>query len=435
MAETTLPSVRGLEKLLIFSLLLASASVTGGLVGFMLGVILILLPDASGGSTLIVGLLGAAIIADLSNLVAGKPQPFTLGRQVPREWRDLLNPRLVAGLYGARLGVGPLTILSTWMWWAGSLAAATLGVWTSVLFGSLFAAARVVSMALVAGRADHASHEQVFGQLRRVRKPTWGGLNLVAGLGCLALVLGACTGGGNGSEAGDAQVTTTSFLQATSKATVSPNTSSSSVSQEAPSVTALPNPEIQSSVIGAIPLNDPDIPNPDPLEADDLAGSLVAEVAQFSRIDQPEADRFLDLEAASASQPDPTEEGPLLETRGFRGGWTRAFRNDTQDVIVATVYDFANESEAAYYREDGLITLGGFGAEFFEVPQLPEARGFRTESSDGIGPIVTWGLTFTQENQWYLIYLLGDPQTATVEVLVQAVSEQYQHLGIDTGTD
>ncbi len=199
-------------------------------------------------------------------------------------------------------------------------------------------------------------------------------------------------------------------------------------------MTALPDPDTQSSAIGAIPLNDPDVANPDPLGADDLAGSLVAEIAQFSRIDQPEADRFLDLAAASASQPDPTEEGPLLETRGFHGGWTRAFRNDTQDVIVSTVYDFANAREAAFYREVGLITLGGFGAEFFEVPQLPEARGFRTESADEIGPIVTWGLTFTHQNQWYLIYLLGDPQTATVEALVQAASEQYEHLGLDTAT-
>lgn len=198
-------------------------------------------------------------------------------------------------------------------------------------------------------------------------------------------------------------------------------------------MTAVPDPDAQSAAIDAIPAADPAVPNPNPLAAEALAELLFGEVTQFNRLTEPAADRFLDLDAAAALQPDATEEVPLLQTRGFHGGWTRVFRNDTQDIVVATVYDFANESEAAYYREDGLITLGGYGAEFFEIPELVGARGFRTDSTDAVGPIVTWGITFVSENQWYLIYLLGDPQTATVDVLVQAVSEQYAHLGIPLG--
>ena len=41
-----------------------------------------------------------------------------------------------------------------------------------------------------------------------------------------------------------------------------------------------------------------------------------------------------DLRAAADIQPDPTEEIALLETRGYRGGWIRAFRNDGNDVAV-----------------------------------------------------------------------------------------------------
>ena len=91
---------------------------------------------------------------------------------------------------------------------------------------------------------------------------------------------------------------------------------------------------------------------------------------------------------------------------------------------MATVYDFASALEADFYLEDGSITIYGSGGVFYEVESIPAARGFRQDSEDEIGPLVTYGITFTAGNQWYLIYLLGDPATATPDILLAAAEEQ-----------
>ncbi len=151
---------------------------------------------------------------------------------------------------------------------------------------------------------------------------------------------------------------------------------------------------------------------------------LIDEVAGFNRVDDPGADTFLDLAAAANRQPDPSEEEPLLQTRGFRGGWTRAFRNDTQDVVIATVYTFADAAEADFYMEDGLIIVGGYGGERFDIEGFPEVEGFRQESSDAIGPLITHGITFTDGPNWYLLFVYGDPATATVDIVIDAARDQ-----------
>lgn len=429
MAETTLPSVRGRSTVHLFVILLTSATMSGGLVGFALGIGLSPLPTPS--SDWLLASIVVALVADTTNQAFGRPKPLTLGKQVPREWGELLEPRVVAALYGARLGLGPSTILSTWMWWSGSLVAALLDVWVSVAFGAVFGATRVVSTGLVSQRAARVGHSEWFGRLRAAKRPAWRACNVAAAALCVAAFTASCSGSveltDSPTNADSTTLSTGAGIEASSDAEVPTD---QQLNQETPSVTATPDPTSQSSVIAAIPTADPNAPITPVLTPDELAGRLVANVSQFNRIQSADADRFLDLEAATQLQPDPTEEGPLLETRGFRGGWTRAFRNDTQDVVITAVYDFTNDTEAAFYREDGLITLGGYGAEFFDIPELPASRGFRTESNDDVGPIVTWGLTFTDGNHWYLLYLVGDPATATVDVLVGAAIQQYQLLGI-----
>lgn len=73
--------------------------------------------------------------------VAGLPV-LAVNRQVPREWGRLLGPVSAALLYGARLGVGPLTILNTWGWWAAFVIGASHGTGAGAAVGLAFAGAR-----------------------------------------------------------------------------------------------------------------------------------------------------------------------------------------------------------------------------------------------------------------------------------------------------
>ena len=84
----------------------------------------------------------SAAAADLLHRRGRGPAPLSVRRQVPREWSRLFSPRTVAALYGARLGVGPLTILVTWLWWAAVAGAASLGPWPATLAGATFGLAR-----------------------------------------------------------------------------------------------------------------------------------------------------------------------------------------------------------------------------------------------------------------------------------------------------
>ena len=161
-----------------------------------------------------------------------------------------------------------------------------------------------------------------------------------------------------------------------------------------------------------------------PIGSDALEQLLIDSVPGFEPVADPAADRFLDLAAAAALQPDPTQEAPLLETRGFQGGWTRAFRDDSNNVIVATVYDFVSALEADFYLEDGTITVIGEGGTIYEVESIPDGRGFRQDTADASGPLVIWGITFTRNNQWYLVSLLGHPDTATPDLLLTAAEAQ-----------
>ncbi len=158
-----------------------------------------------------------------------------------------------------------------------------------------------------------------------------------------------------------------------------------------------------------------------PIGSQALSDLLIDEVTGFEPVPEASADRFLDLEAASSLQPDPTEERPLLETRGFQGGWTKAFRDGNNNVLITTVYDFVSALEADFYLEDGTITIIGDGGTIFEVESIPDARGFRQESGEAL---VTYGITFTRNNQWFLIYLLGDPAAATPDIVLRAAEEQ-----------
>ena len=160
-------------------------------------------------------------------------------------------------------------------------------------------------------------------------------------------------------------------------------------------------------------------------DPDSLASALLTDLDGFERIDEPDADRHLDLTAASELQPDPTEEVALLETRRFAGGWTRAFINGANDVAVLSVYQFGDPGQAEFYLEDGLITIGGYGGSFFDIESLPGVRGFHQSLVDDGEELISLGAAFHVGPRWYLIYVVGDLASVTPEVLVPIVAEQY----------
>lgn len=121
-------------------LLLASGMASGGLVGFFLGAGWLATGWPAASAVVAASLVAVALVADL---VA---RPLDVRRQVPQLWGRMFGARTVAVLYGARLGVGPLTILTTWLWWASTAVAVTHGPWVGALAGMAFHVARTVTM-------------------------------------------------------------------------------------------------------------------------------------------------------------------------------------------------------------------------------------------------------------------------------------------------
>ncbi len=445
MAETTLPSVRGRDRRRVGLVLLGSGTATGALAGLVLALALgpALRTVLAPATTTIVVLVAVGAGLDGLRLTVGWPPPPTAGRQVPREWARLFPLPVVAALYGARLGVGPLTILSTWTWWSFTLAAALLGPAAGALTGATFGLAKLAAIAAVSLAVRPDDHSTTFGRLRARRRSGWAALTVLTA--ALALTASAC--GAPTDRAGSVEPTVGPDAEPTpvdrpdEPPTPTNDTGPDPIPVD-PTAELIEPAELEDVVRTTTPdpTREPDTgpseaseldptaaaataPEPRPLDTD-----LLAAITDYQPIDEPHADRGLDLRAASEIQPDPTEEVALLETRGFEGGWIRAFRNEHNDVAVASVYEFRDEAEAEFYLEDGLITIGGYGGTFFDIPDLPGVRGFAQEiaSSDGesTGDLVSLGASFHRDNRWYLLYFLGSPDRVTPEVLVPAIAAQ-----------
>jgi hypothetical protein len=147
--------VRGRRKILVAALLGGAAVTTGGLLGFAVGVAWAVTGLGPLGRGAVSAVVAVAVGLDLVVHRTGRPRPPAVGRQVPREWSRLFSPPTVAVLYGARLGVGPATILPTWLWWVALLLGASAGVWASTLVGVVFGAVRT---ALMVGLAEWVRH-------------------------------------------------------------------------------------------------------------------------------------------------------------------------------------------------------------------------------------------------------------------------------------
>ncbi len=416
-----MPSVRGRERIRTIAVFTLAAVTAATLVGFLSGAALGWVPDPS--DTLSGAVLATTVGGDLVHRRTGRLRPIRVNGQVPRQWGTLFSPPVVGLLYGARLGVGPLTLLPTWLWWAATGLAAVTNPGAAAAVGATFGLVRAISIIGISlvGERRPLQHRWF------ARLPAHDPYRLVVAASSIAamLLLTAC--GGQSAT----PVSSSQFPNPTSPVgpTTSPNpagptiTSTPKADTQAPTTRggSMLNPEPPAQTLTSRPGPAPTSPR---LAPGALAVTMLAQVPGFAPIDEAGADAAIDLDQASQRQPDPAAERALLETRGFRGGWTRAFRNDTQDVVLVTAYEFASPQQADLYLQDGLITVGGYGGELFEIAQLPGAHGFRQTSGDASGPLVTHGLTFTDGNRWYLLFVLGDPQTATVDIVVDATREQ-----------
>lgn len=420
-------------RTLVAAMLVASGTASAALVGLIAGVALQWAPRLDLRALLVLAML--AVLADVARVRFGRPTPVSVGKQVPVEWGRLFDPRVVAVLYGARLGVGPLTMLSTWLWWAATIGAALTSVLASVVTATVFGLVRLLVTVAASHRAVQAGHATWFGRLRTRTTRAWLSLDgFAVVLVVVALLAAACTSDSS-VEAGPGTVTTSNPEDgsvSTTQTQPDDNNDSESVEADASTPTTAPveGGGLTESSLSATSL--PLVTSPDDVEpkppagAAALAAVLLADIDGFQPVSAAAGDRELSIDDAAVLQPDPTEELPLLETRGYQGGWTRAFINADNDVLVTTVYDFISALEAEFYLEDGTITLIGDGGTIYEVESIPGARGFRQEVASDNGPLVVFGITFTRGNQWFLVTILGDEATATPDRLLPVAAAQYE---------
>lgn len=341
--------MRGATRVQVFSLLAASGALSGALVGFTAG--LVPMPDAPVWLAIVAAVLDALRVPTL-----------TLRRQVPQYWGRIFGPRTVAALYGARLGVGPLTLLPTWLWWAAMAIGASRGPWVGAATGATFAAVRTLTMWAAGTRA-----RSLDGADRSIRLA-------VAAVSLVALA--ACSG--DDEDAAPATSTT----------------SPPPTLELEPATTTTTTPE--------------DAELTDLLLTDALPG--------FARV----RDDVLDLEAASEAESDVVAERALLETRGFIRGVARVWNDPDDDVVFVTAYELGSKDQADLYLVDGAETLTARSATRFDASEIPGAFGFTTREEDFIAHAVA----FTRGQRWFLVLVGSSDGNRTFAEALQLATAQ-----------
>ncbi len=423
--------MRGRTRVLTSLIFVATATTTGALAGGVAGVPFAILDAPAAGAVAVVVATGAALVAD----TLGRPAVPASSRQVPREWTRIFSPPTVGLLFGARLGVAPTTQLNTWTWWAATVAAATHGPVVSALVGATFGSVRTLVMLTVAGRsaAVDAAPAGFFGRLRR-EEPLATRTATVALLLGLAGIVAACS---PADEAPTLSPTTSVdesaavAVEGTVQTRSSTTTEAETVTTDEPTSTTTPDEstttsaDTSTSTTDAVATTSPEAT--DGVRPAGLDELVVPPTDDRTVIADPRADVGLDLAAAAARQPDPSAELPLLETRGYREGWSRAFNAPDDTIVVVSAYRFENEVEAAFYLEDGIISVGGAGAALFDVAEAPGLRGF-TLADDA--EHVSHGVTFTHGDLWFLVVVDG-PVASTDPAMAVGIAAEQQARVID----
>ena len=360
-AETIGPSVRGALRIQVLVLLALAGAATGALVGLLAGAAWrgAGLPEAAPVAALVVA--AAAAVLEASPL-----RPPSVRTQVPQLWGRLLGPRTVAVVYGARLGIGPATILPTWLWWAAFMLGATTGPWWSAATGAAFALTRAAwSTAATAGIDDgSAMVRRTTALWQAERHMRW--LAVAAALVVGAFALAGCSDGGDDDPERSA---TTLALE--------PSTTTTTTVEDLALAELLPD--------------------------DALPGFIRSE------------DGPLDLEAAAEAEADIAAERARLETRHFQRGAYRQWLAPNDDVVYVSVYELAKPSDATAYLADGVETLAARAATPFDVPEIAGAHGFTTVDEADERAFTAHAVAFSLENRWFLVVVGSDAGARTVE--------------------
>lgn len=363
--------MRGALRLQVVVLLALAGSLTGALAGLTTGAAWAAagLPAASPDLAWAAALLAAGL--DACVLTVGRPVPLAVQRQVPVEWGRLFPPRTTAVLYGARLGVGPLTILRTWTWWAAVVVAAACGPWVGAATGAAFAVSRTITMEVAVRRIREgiAMSRRVASLRAAERRIGWAVVALV-----VLVPIAAC--GGDEDEAGKR----TGPEREPTSTTAEPTGSTLALEPETTTTTTPEDRALQDLLID-----------------EPLPGFVPAGVD------------VLDLDAAAEAEVDPEAERALLETRSFQRGVARRFVNEDDDVVYVAAYEFATPRDAEFYLADGTETVTARGATTFD-PGVPEALGFTTREPG----FTAHAVAFTRGNRWFLV-LVGSETGARTE--------------------
>ena len=333
----------------VLSLLALSGATSGALVGFAMG--LAPLPDAPTWLAIVAAVLDALRVPTLA-----------VRRQVPQYWGRIFPPRTVAVLYGARLGVGPLTLLPTWLWWAALAIGSSRGPWLGAAAGATFAVVRTLTMWAAGTRA-----RSLDGADRSIR----------LALAAVSLVaLAACSGDDDDAA-------------------------------PAPSTTAPPTTlELEPATTTTT--------TPEDAELTDLL--LTDALPGFARVRED----VLDLEAASEAEADVEAERALLETRGFVRGVARVWNDSEHDVVFVTAYELGSAEQADLYLIDGAETLTARSATRFDAGEIPGAFGFTTREDDFIAHAVA----FTRGPRWFLVLVGSSDGSRTPAEALRLATQQ-----------
>lgn len=187
-----LPSVRGRSKAKVLALLVstgASAAIAIALLGE--AAVRSVLPSATLRARLAVGIGVSGVVLEIVLLAIERPRPFAVHRQVPQAWGHRRGPICAALRYGPRLGVGPATILTSWLWWIAFGIGCASGRRVAIIGAVMFVIGRVLTMWVVTiGVGDGRTMARRIAGWRR-REITAQRLAVVAAGGCVfALGLG-----------------------------------------------------------------------------------------------------------------------------------------------------------------------------------------------------------------------------------------------------
>jgi hypothetical protein len=195
-AETVTHTVAGTRRLRVRTILLLATAFSASVFGFGVGLLGMLAGPLRLSPLLLGGLALLALVADEIGRRWRPLKPLAVGRQVPREWGIVFSPEVVSVLYGLRLGIAPLTILASWVWWVAVIGAAFYGPWFSALVGGTFAVVRIVVSELSTACTTTSSMACRMEKVRAVERPLRiaGAVSLAFALG-VAVVDSTSTGG------------------------------------------------------------------------------------------------------------------------------------------------------------------------------------------------------------------------------------------------